>query len=70
MKIRQTLLIIGILFSGIVFFTVENVFAQTDRITLEWNANSESDMYLYRVFKGTDASHLTKVDSIYHPKRP
>jgi hypothetical protein len=68
MKIRQTLLIIGILFSGIVFFTVENVFAQTDRITLEWNANSESDMYLYRVFKGTDASHLTKVDSIYHPE--
>lgn len=40
---------------------------QTDRLNLIWNANSESDLYLYRVFRGNDRNHLQQVDSVYHP---
>ena len=67
MKIRKTALILFSLLTALYVFNLSPLWAQTDRIALEWDANSESDMYLYRVFKGNDANHLKQVDSIYHP---
>lgn len=68
MKIRKTALILFSLLTALCAFNLSPLWAQTDRIALEWDANSESDMYLYRVFKGNDANHLKQVDSIYHPE--
>lgn len=66
MKIRQLLLII-FLFLGTVILHGSLVQAQTRRIELQWDANSESDVYLYRIFRGQDQNHLRQVDSVYHP---
>ncbi len=47
---------------------VSSIRAQTDRIALEWDANSESDMYMYRIFRGNTPGDLKQIDSVYHPE--
>ncbi len=66
MKIRPFFLITLILM-GILTLRNSAVMAQTDHIELQWEANSESDIYLYRVFRGNDQTHLRQIDSVYHP---
>ncbi len=41
--------------------------AQTDKWTLQWDANSESDMYLYRIYRDTHPAPTSKIDSVAHP---
>lgn len=67
MKLRKTNRFAMILLVWGLLIAAQTLQAQTDRCALEWNANTENDVYLYRVFKGNDPNHLTQIDSVFHP---
>jgi len=41
--------------------------AQTNKWRLIWQPNTEPDIYLYRIFRGTHPHPTTQLDSIQHP---
>ncbi len=61
MKVK--LVFLFVLIQGI----VTSLVAQTNHFQLIWDNNTENDMYLYRVFKGTSSNNLQLVDSVYFP---
>ena len=50
-----------------VLFAVQMVLAQTDALELVWNANSETDMYQYRIYKGTAPHPEEMTSTVNHP---
>ncbi|KAA3613215.1 MAG: tandem-95 repeat protein [Calditrichaeota bacterium] len=57
-KIKTTIIFI-VLF-------LQSVNAQ-NQLNLSWNAGSESDLYLYRIFRSTSANASTQIDCVQHP---
>ncbi len=46
---------------------VQIVAAQTNALQLEWDANPETDMYQYRIYKGTAPHPESMINSVNHP---
>lgn len=51
----------------VLFIFIFSLQAQTQKWHLKWDANNESDMFIYRIFKGTAPLPTNKVDSVSHP---
>lgn len=55
------------IFLFVALFAAQSAFAQTNMLQLEWDANPETDMYQYWVYKGTAPHPETLINSVNHP---
>ncbi len=61
LKHLATILLVGIVF-------ISGTFGQTKRLQLNWEANPENDVFLYRIYRSQSPDPNTKIDSLIHPQ--